>query len=322
LLQRTNLLFSTISDLRKLDKLNSEPVMDFSKSIYAGLSGVKLSCENFELGAGLTLSKTYAHLMVPFLMAFKEAPSGKHHPGPISPVNGGLGFDIHTQILIPEDFKPARWFDRINSVWWLAVLIRLRLGPDISVTVATDRPFSSIPVASDKAELVPIEVCFRKIVPVEQRRLLEESDLVWIRDNWHAAGLLMADSDDFNAAVRAFDYSSNAGSEPSAMMALWGGIEQLFSPDKEKNELRFRISASIASYLEEPGENRLNLHKKVRKLYDARSRIAHSAKSDIAEALTDTYSLVRLILTQIIERRHVPSRVDLENRLFGCATKE
>jgi hypothetical protein len=62
--------------------------------IYAGLSGATLETDEFELGHGLKISKTFAHLMAPFLMAFAPAPPGKHHPGPLSAVSGGMGFDI------------------------------------------------------------------------------------------------------------------------------------------------------------------------------------------------------------------------------------
>jgi len=47
-----------------------------SGNLHAGLSGLDLQEPSFDLGCGLTLSKTYAHLMAPFLMAFKPAPKG------------------------------------------------------------------------------------------------------------------------------------------------------------------------------------------------------------------------------------------------------
>src|SRR5258706_3804470 len=39
-------------------------------SIYAGIAGVKLDVESFDLGDGLVISKTFGHFMAPFLMAF------------------------------------------------------------------------------------------------------------------------------------------------------------------------------------------------------------------------------------------------------------
>jgi hypothetical protein len=37
--------------------------------LYGGLAGAELPVEQYYLGRGITLSKTYAHLMAPFMMA-------------------------------------------------------------------------------------------------------------------------------------------------------------------------------------------------------------------------------------------------------------
>lgn len=38
--------------------------------LYAGVSGLELSEDSFDLGDGVIPSRTYAHLMAPFTMAF------------------------------------------------------------------------------------------------------------------------------------------------------------------------------------------------------------------------------------------------------------
>ena len=38
--------------------------------LYAGISGARLEVETFDLGYGVSISQTYAHLMAPFLVAF------------------------------------------------------------------------------------------------------------------------------------------------------------------------------------------------------------------------------------------------------------
>jgi hypothetical protein len=49
--------------------------------LYAGISGLQLEAESFELGQGVTLSKTFAHVMAPFLIAFAPANPGELTPG-------------------------------------------------------------------------------------------------------------------------------------------------------------------------------------------------------------------------------------------------
>ena len=58
--------------------------------IFAGLSGGKLEVDSFEIGDGLVLSKTYAHLMAPMLMAFAPAPPGQPHPAPWKAAHEGF----------------------------------------------------------------------------------------------------------------------------------------------------------------------------------------------------------------------------------------
>ena len=73
----------------------------------------------------------------------------------------------------------------------------------------------------------------------------------------------------------------------------------MFSPAKA--ELRFRVSANIAAFLEAPGPGRLELQKKVAKLYDSRSQAAHGGTDLPETALADTYALTKRVLTNVIE---------------------
>ena len=49
--------------------------------VYIGISGVGCEIGSFDLGHGVSLRTTYAHLMAPFMVAFArpERP-GQHHP--------------------------------------------------------------------------------------------------------------------------------------------------------------------------------------------------------------------------------------------------
>ena len=120
-----------------------------------------------------------------------------------------------------------------------------------------------------------------------------------------------------STAFQAFDATTMAASIAVAMMTLWGAIEQIFSPAKQ--ELRFRVSALLASYLEPPGTDRLALHKRIIKLYDKRSEVAHGAATGNPQAFRDTYALMASALLKIIEQRHVPTRDELEQLLFGTS---
>ena len=73
--------------------------------LYGGISGCELDIERFELGEGVILSKTFAHLTAPFLMAFAPPGPEGYHPAPWSAAAGGFGFDIHIEIPYTSKFQ-------------------------------------------------------------------------------------------------------------------------------------------------------------------------------------------------------------------------
>lgn len=99
------------------------------------------------------------------------------------------------------------------------------------------------------------------------------------------------------------------------MVSLWGALESLFSPSRP--ELSFRVSGLIAAYLEDFGAARQALQKKVAKLYDVRPFAAHGKPKDDPNALVETFELLRRAIINMINDEHVPSKAELESRLFG-----
>jgi hypothetical protein len=125
----------------------------------------------------------------------------------------------------------------------------------------------------------------------------------------------MTKSSTLNDAFQAFDPSGNLPNKSVAMLAIWGSLEHLFSP--AKHELRFRVSANIASFLERPGAARLALHQKLLKLYDARSQVAHGTARKGADAWAETYQIASRVLLKILENRAVPSKESLDAAIFA-----
>ena len=92
-------------------------------------------------------------------------------------------------------------------------------------------------------------------------------------------------------------------------------FERLFSPSHV--ELSFRVSANIAAYLEPPGRGRYICFKKIKALYDSRSKAAHGSGEADLMPYAETYAIARRVLLKMIEDRHVPDRKELEAGLFG-----
>ncbi len=284
--------------------------------IYGGLTGPKFPVDEFEFGRGILASRTYAHLMAPFLMLFAPpAKAGQHHTGPMRAAKGGFGFDVVTQLYIPGSFRPEDWFDGINTVWWFTALLRFIATPHIRVPAIANAPFQDGPTM-EEIEIIPVEIEHRSLLMAPQEVVeLTLKHLEWVRDVWYPTGMLMRTSPEFNTLFQVVDECLFARSPSLALLSLFGAIETVFSPARA--ELRFRVSSNVSAFLEDPGLPRLKLQKKVAKLYDARSGAAHGSKDTKHEDLLETYVLAKRVITKIIDANHVPSKNELEQRLFG-----
>lgn len=286
-------------------------------SLHAGIAGVEIEVDEFELGEGLVLRKTYAHFMAPFLMAFAPRGEDGTHPRPWSAVSGGLGVDIQIELYVPASFHRPQFFDRLNTVWWMASLMRLRGAGAAHVPVIADRPYAEIAASWNEAKILPVEVLPRTLLREPDLTLLSQDELEWLKRTWLTGGQLMNESK-FNDAFQAINAAGAMPTPSVALLAVWGALEHLFSPAKQ--ELRFRVSANIAAYLEEPGQRRLNLHRKLMKLYDARSGAAHGPSLKSPDAWPETYTIANRILVKMLSVGRVPSQQGLERELFGVVT--
>src|SRR3569833_63602 len=245
-------------------------------SLFAGIAGLDSDLESFELGHGVTLKRTYAHFMAPFMMAFSPAEEGKPHPAPWSAVKGGLFFDIHVELHVPNSFSVPDFFDRLNVIWWTTALLRLKGATTAHAPVVTNRPLSEVPKNWQGAAILPKEKQPRSLFFKPNTARLTEGDLEWLKKIWLKGGKLIYRSSDFNDAFQAMDAAGSFPNSAVALLTVWGALEHLFSPAKQ--ELHFRVSANIASFLEPIGQARLELHRRLLKLNDARSGVAHGAK--------------------------------------------
>lgn len=283
--------------------------------LYGGLSGLSLEPQQFELGKGIVLSRTYAHLMSHYLMAFSPAPPGKHHPAPWKAAGGGAAVDIAAELFVPATCH-VEHLDNLNTIWWIVALLRLRAATTISVPVVSTEPFSNIPNLKHEPYLGTMEV---PKLPLRAEAIsnncVGEGVLDWIRSHWQRGSALLSNEDFFTGFI-AVDSSIWNSSPALGLLSLWGALERLFSASTQ--ELSFRVSANIAAYLENPGTKRYELFKRVKRLYDHRSKAAHGDTAPDIAPYQETYAIARRIILKIIEANHVPVRGELESLLFGA----
>ena len=289
----------------------------FGGDVHAGLSGLELEEESFELGDGISLSRTYAHLMAPFMMAFKPAPPGGHHPAPWKAASGGFSFDVNADLLIPSHIE-EQYGSRINVAKTIVFLLRLGVNPATTLPVFANYPFSTLTQAQDsQTKLFPFEVQPRHFQLGVAGGIATPTAIAWVKDRWQVTHTLTSESAEFSLAVEAIDGGQFVQNSALALLSLWGALEALFSPSR--SELQFRVSSLIAAYLEPPGGGRAGLQKEIAKLYDKRSAAAHGKPKHEAEDLLSTFNLLRRVLMAIIDSGEVPSKDHLEGLLFGSA---
>lgn len=286
------------------------------RDVYVGLSGLDLGGKRFEFPRGIVLEGTYAHLIAPITMAFKRpAKVGDPHPGPWRRTGGGFGSDITAQIFIPEGSAGelgAR--HQIGST--LVFLLRLWTDPGIVAPVISNMPFAAIADASEgSAQLVFMEIAGRSFQLVMMDEMAASDRIGWVVENFEAAHSLMESSPEFRMAANALSSGQFVPNNALILVSLWAALEAIFSPSSA--ELRFRISALIASFLFPSGPERLAEQKRTMKLYDKRSAAAHGKPSHVLEDLVATFELLRKVLLQCIANRHVPTKDELDECLFN-----
>lgn len=283
--------------------------------LYGGISGVKLDIDYFDLGEGVEIRRTFAHLFSSNMVAFAPPGPKGYHPGPWKAAKGGFSYDIEVEIRAPEYTNLGKSFDARETIWWIAALLRIAHYPFLSIHVISSRPFSEIPMSDAETTITPFETEGRIFGPADgSSGVLEIEQLAWVKDKWVEAGKLMNQNPKLYSALKSFDGATLRGRASSSLLAMWGAIEQIFAPSA--GELHFRVAALMASYLEPQGTSRLELYKEILKLYNERSIAAHTAKEIETGPLVQTYVLMRNALIKMIDANQVPTQANLETLLF------
>ena len=285
--------------------------------LYAGVSGLELAEDFFDLSGGVILSRTYAHLTAPFIMAFKKpAEYDQPHPGPWKSLGGGFVFDIDAEIKIPATLDPSIG-TQSDVVRMIGFLLRLGVHPALRLPALANYSFSTM---ADRAEheswLRPNEFQPRYFPLDAESEHIGAAEAAWVAERWQVGLKLRKENAEFALAVEAIDGGQFVQNSALALVSLWAALEALFSPST--SELKFRVSALIAAYLEPPGAARHVLQRAVAKLYDKRSAAAHGKPKHETGDLLETFNLLARVLRRILDDRSVPSKEDLERTLFGA----
>jgi hypothetical protein len=278
-------------------------------AIYAALTGAALEVDAFALGHGLVLSRTAVHLSTDSVLSLLPSVPEVNQGGLRMLARSGPGLDLAGQLHIPAEFRPQRWLDRVNTVWWIATLLRLRCTPEVRIPLLSSEPFSGEPAGWKGAELWPVEDERRPLAfePEGEARIREE-DLRWIEAHWFHSGRLVVRRPTFNRAIKSLDRAYLITEAPLALVALWESLEALLAPRGAAAEPG--LPESVASFLEPPGAARRKLGERIAGLYEARAP-AEASVDPPEGSLAETYGIVKRVCLKVIEEERVPTREEI-----------
>jgi hypothetical protein len=305
-------------------------------NLYLGISGIDLMFDRLELGEGVCLSKIKCTLLGGHMMVFEPVnegdqmdisrPARKDEDGSewvditadTKLVSGLNSYPITGELIVTQNASDTLGQNQLDLARWILSLMRMWSAPSVSASVISEQSLSEMSMASAKeVQLFPFETQSRGIfLESKLGRSITMDRLYWIRDSWMSSVRLANARKEFRLAVEALDQAHFVHDHALGLLLVWAALEGLFSPSR--SELRFRISALIASFLEPPGPQRRVLHAEVAKLYDARSSAAHDRSSIDRRALGESMTLLRRIIIKMVSSCHVPSKDELEGLLFGC----
>lgn len=272
--------------------------------LFGGLAGATLGVDEFEVCEGLFIRRTYAHLMSPFVLAFRrpDAP-GQHHPGPWKATRGGVWLDVEIEIALDREARPAG-FDRLNTLWWTLALLRLSTGATLRMPVVSDTSFSRIAESPAEPGLWPVETLPRQFCAVpDPPGVIGEEALLWVRDVFVPGAELMTEPA-FGRAFQAFDNVIWAHSAGSAIVMIWAALETLVRPGR--HQITKRLVSALAALLEPPGPERERLHQRLSSLYEARGGSAHASRSPEAQHLMESFDVARRSFKASLDNRETP----------------
>ena len=277
--------------------------------LFGGLTGASLGVDEFQICEGLVIRRTYAHLMSPFLLAFRRPELiGQHHPGPWKATRGGLWLDVEVEVALDRGVRPTG-FDRLNTLWWILALLRLSTGAKLRMPVVSDTSFSTIAGSSIEPSLWPVETLPRQFLAApDPPRVLAANHLRWVRDVFRSGSRLMSDRA-FGCAFQTFDNAIWAHSAGSAIVMIWAGLETLIRPGRQ--QVTKKLASALAALLEPSGAERERLFQRLSCLYKARGSSAHASRSPEAQQLMESFGIARRSFIACIDNQELPNATKL-----------
>lgn len=228
---------------------------------------------------------------------------------------GRYSHGISHELAVNRDFGKDDQ-SAFNMAWWILSALRVKSLAEFLIPAVADHSWAVIAALGERT----CEAQLLEDVPQARRLdapvLVQDNDLEWVFENIVAFGEML-EVPRFRLAVEAITTHQHLVSSRMMVASLWSGIEALMGVQAE---LRFRLALFVACLLEPKGQKRVERYRRVKKLYDSRSRAVHGAEmseADLVSHVTETRKVLSEMLCKMIEGRKVLSEEDLEQELLA-----
>jgi hypothetical protein len=273
--------------------------------IFGGLTGAVLEIPEYVVTPGLIVREAFAHVFGAYMVAFGRPEHERaHHPGPWVSADGGVGFDVSIEVALAQGVRPTG-FDRINSLWWLLVLLRLRTGLSLRMPVVSTAAFAVVPTLPKRPTMWSVEVQPSAIpMTAEPSHTITKSDLEWVSTVYVRSEVLMRDAA-FNRALCLFDSVRWAHDPRAAVTLTWSALEAVLRPGR--TGIKKALSSALAAFLTDDRSERNRLFAIVGEAYEHRGLVTHAAEYVEMDPAMVTFDIARRFFRRSLELIRIPT---------------
>jgi Apea-like HEPN len=227
--------------------------------------------------------------------------------------------DCQSELVIARDLAEASDPQRGLDLGWNAIAaLRIRSDCEFLVPGVADRSWDTVAGCEfDECWALALEDNPRAIrLNTASDSHLSHEDAAWVERSLGKLLELRAERR-FHFALESLSDSQSLSDLRMMTAMLWSGLEALIDVSQE---IRFRISALLATLTTTRGPDRYSAYKEILKLYDVRSKAVHGAqltKSELVRHVLAVKALLRQCLSTTLDHGGIYSRDDLEEELMG-----
>jgi len=203
-----------------------------------------------------------------------------------------------------------------NLAFWIISAIRIRTLAEFLVPLVADYSWSTFATLKNKQCSVDLLENFPLARRVYHGDIwLDDSVFEWVSANLMAFGKML-ENPKFSLAVEALTTHNQNVNLRMMVASLWAGLEALFDINIE---LRFRLAMYIASIIESRGVQRTNWYKKIKNMYDIRSKVVHGVSMenvDLEMHILEIRQVLSGLLCRIVEDEEMFTEEYIEKRLL------